>query len=78
LDIVLGLRKFFHDRTMTDLGSRTDRRLVRYVGVTKEKLNGRSGQEGAATAVAERAVRRCGGGPVQRPIADPGSPWGGP
>ena len=32
LDIVLGLRKFFHDRTMTDLGSRTDRRLFRYVG----------------------------------------------
>jgi hypothetical protein len=27
LDVVLGLRKFFHDRTMTDLGSRTDRRL---------------------------------------------------
>jgi hypothetical protein len=32
LDIVLGLRKFFHDRTMTDLGSRTDRRLSPYVG----------------------------------------------
>ena len=32
LDIVRGLRKFFHDRTMTDLGSRTDRRLFRYVG----------------------------------------------
>ena len=32
LDIVLSLRKFFHDRTMTDLGSRTDRRLSPYVG----------------------------------------------
>jgi len=32
LDIVLGLRKFFHDRTMTDLGSRTDHRLFQYVG----------------------------------------------
>ena len=65
LDIVLGLRKFFHDRTMTDLGSRTDRRLFRYVGWQKEKLNGRSVQEGTATAVAARAVRRCrGAGPA--------------
>jgi hypothetical protein len=42
LDLVLRLREFFHNFTMTDLGSRTDRRPFRYVGSQKAKLNGRS------------------------------------
>ena len=78
LDIVLGLRKFFHDRTMTDLGSRTDRRLFDMwgdEGKTQWQVGTRRrGNCGRCV----RCSKMPGGGAVQRPIADPGSPWGGP
>src|SRR4051812_31129038 len=77
LDIVLGLRKFFHDRTMTDLGSRTDRRLPRVCGVTDRKTQWEIRTRRRGHCGRRALCEDAGGGAIERPIADPGSPWGG-
>ena len=73
LDIVLGLRKFFHDRTMTDLGSRTDRRLPQICGVTDGKTQWqigtrRRGHCGRRALFEMPGGRSSGRLPIQAPL----------